>query len=213
MGEAFPANAADPSKNLCGSYIKSIVKRIKVIPEIIWAVSKTESTYRGQPWPWSINLNGKSYYFKDRKALNRFLDKTPKHKRKQIDIGCMQLNYQYHGWKFKNIKDMADPQKNMIFGSLYLYELFLKEKIRQLKKKVKNPKKSILHDYQLWGIAVGKYHSKTQKRGRKYAQNVMRHIAHQPSLRKDDDLENAKERVRKPPPKPQKIPKLKLKKK
>lgn len=174
--------AMDPNSNLCGQYIKGISKHLKIIPEIVWAVTGTESTYRGQPWPWSANYKGKPYYFKNQKALKKFVSKLSKKQRGDLDIGCMQLNYRYHGWKFNDILEMTDPHRNMILGSLYLYELYLKEKIYQLDKKRHNPRWKIPDDLHIWAIAVGRYHSHKVKNGKKYVKAVTKHLAPQPSL-------------------------------
>ncbi len=172
----------DPNKNVCGQYIKEISQHLKIIPEIVWAVSKTESNYKGAPWPWTANFRGKPYYFKNQEELKSFIKKLPKKQREDLDIGCMQINYRYHGWKFNDIIEMTDPQRNMILGSLYLYELYLKEKIYQLNRKRHNQRWKIPDDLHIWAIAVGRYHSHRQKNGKKYVRAVTKHLKPKPSL-------------------------------
>ena len=52
-------------------------------------------------WPWTINMGGKGKFFDNKdKALNytkNFINKG----KKNIDIGCMQINYMYHPKAFK----------------------------------------------------------------------------------------------------------------
>lgn len=183
LGAYSPLYAeSDPMQNMCGRYIKEISTHLKVIPEIIWAVTGTESNYRGAPWPWSANLQGKSYYFKSEKALKDFINSLSSNEKENLDVGCMQLNYRYHGWKFKDVQEMTDPQRNMVLGTMYLYELYLREKIHQLSIKQKNPKKKMLNDLHIWAIAVGRYHSHRQNHGKKYVKAVTKHLAPQPSL-------------------------------
>ncbi|HXF90841.1 MAG TPA: hypothetical protein VNJ29_02810 [Candidatus Nitrosotenuis sp.] len=178
----MPCWSLDPTQNLCGKPIKHIAKKLKIFPEVLWAVTATESSYRGAPWPWSANLNGKSYYFRTKQQLKNFVKKISKHSRQNLDLGCMQLNYRYHRWKFKSLNDMIDPHQNMIFGSLYLYELFLKEKIRLLQYRKEHPRWKMPSDYYIWAIVVGKYHSFKEKRGKKYVNSVAKYLSPQPQF-------------------------------
>ncbi len=40
-----------------------------------------------------------------------------------IDIGCMQLNYFYHGDRFSSIEHMFDPHLNVDYAARYLKDL------------------------------------------------------------------------------------------
>ena len=45
--------------------------------------------------------------------MTKYLDKAIYANEQNIDIGCMQLNYRYHGRMFKNLKDMIDPEEEI----------------------------------------------------------------------------------------------------
>ncbi len=116
-----------PDDSLCGKYIETIAQQTNVPPEVIWAVARSESNlgHLG-PWPWTINMRGKGYYFKSKKEMLTFIHKKTKGKRYlSLDIGCMQLNTIYHGHKFKNLEEMTDIYKNMLIAAQYLRELYL----------------------------------------------------------------------------------------
>ena len=48
--------------------------------------------------------------------MTNYLDKAIYSNEQNIDIGCMQLNYRYHGRMFKNLKDMIDPEENIYYA-------------------------------------------------------------------------------------------------
>ena len=52
------------------------------------------------------------------------LDKAIYANEQNIDIGCMQLNYRYHGRMFKNLNDMTDPEENIYYAGKFLKKLF-----------------------------------------------------------------------------------------
>lgn len=175
LGEATSSS----DHTLCGKYINEIAHATNVPPEVIWAVARTESNLgKLGPWPWSVNFKGSGYYFKSRPEMLAFIHKKAKgHHVLNIDIGCMQLNFFYHGDKFTTIDEMTDIYKNMLVASQYLRQLF----------EVNKRERAKLPDNRIWGYAVGDYHSHRNLRGAQYINRVskflMTHPAwHTPSL-------------------------------
>lgn len=147
-----------------------VAKKTSVPVEILWAVAQTESGFNGAPWPWSINFRGKGYYFTNKTKVIAFLKSTPKHLRAYTDLGCMQLNFRYHGYKFRNIYEMLDIEKNMYIAARYLRELYKREKLYRLKHKKPVNEKII------WSYAIGDYHSRRNKPGYRYTAKVAKHL-------------------------------------
>ena len=51
-------------------------------------------------WPWTINVNGKGYYFESKEEAVEAVKKFQAKGYKSIDVGCMQINLKYHGDAF-----------------------------------------------------------------------------------------------------------------
>ena len=168
-------SSPNPDENFCGKYVEIVALETHVPPEVIWAVARTESNFGNLgPWPWSANFQGKSFYFKSKKALVNFLHKKiKKNPLFSIDIGCMQLNYLYHGHKFSSVYDMTDIYKNMLISAQYLRKLYeINKHIYRHKNFPKN---------RIWGYAVGDYHSRRTSRGAKYIKRTSRFLMITPS--------------------------------
>ena len=93
-----------------------VEKEFKIPNKLLSSISFTETgikRYLSIPWPLSLNVNRKSIFF-DSKRNDQLSDKAIYANEQNIDIGCMQLNYRYHGRMFKNLKDMIDPEENII---------------------------------------------------------------------------------------------------
>lgn len=139
----------------CTKLIHSIEKKHKIPNKLLEAISLTETgrTVGGQyvAWPWSLNISGESFFFKNEKDLLVTLKKKIKFQ-KNIDIGCMQINYKYHNKNFKNIEEILDPKKNIEWAALYIKKLF--------------------NTHNSWNKAIERYHSSNPKRMQKYLAKV-----------------------------------------
>lgn len=138
----------------CHKYIEEAARKTGVLPEILWAVAKTESNFGEGPWPWTVNLKGKGYYFANQASAKQFLHSLPKKLQKQVDVGCMQVNAGYHGKAFPDLFTMLNPRKNILYGAQFLKQLY--EETGQ------------------WAKAIAAYHSRKWHRGGQYAN----HVAH-----------------------------------
>ena len=132
----------------CTKLINNIEKKYKIPNKLLEAISLTETgrTVDGKyvAWPWSLNISGESFFFKNEKDLLVLLEKKIK-SQKNIDIG-------YHNKNFKNIEEISDPKKNIEWAALYLKKLFNK--------------------HNSWNKAIAKYHSSNPKRMKNYLTKV-----------------------------------------
>ncbi len=152
------------ASNLCTGHIKRI-ERLEGIPHnLLLAMAHVESgrydaTRKSvEPWPWTVQSQGKSNYFNSRHEAVSYVHELMKKGIKNIDIGCMQMNVEHHSHKFPSIDHMFDPGLNVGQGAKYL---------KQLKEQKK----------QGWSTAVGNYHSFTPEFHDRYKTKVFKKLA------------------------------------
>lgn len=157
------AHAADPrvqGAKLCTAYIPSMERQYGIPSHLLSAISSTESGryHKGLkimlPWPWTINVEGKGYYFDSKAEAIAAVKQHQAAGRKSIDIGCMQVNLIHHGHAFSSLEKAFDPKYNVQYAASFL---------RRLYEEGKN-----------WRSAAAAYHSKTPSRGSKYVSRVFR---------------------------------------
>lgn len=98
--------------------------RANAVPlPVLYAVALTETGQRGALHAYAMNIHGRS-------AFNATLEEamsTFNHARRQgeslIDIGCMQINYRYHGRQFGSVEEMFDPARNVDYAARFLKAL------------------------------------------------------------------------------------------
>ena len=130
------------------------------VPEgLLVAIARTESGIaRGQTevraWPWTANVQGESHYYDSRQEMQAHLDRVIGADISNVDIGCMQLNYHWHGDRFAGLELMLDPHSNVTYAAGYLRQL---------------------HDETgSWEGATRYYHSRDPDRGAAYLGRVNR---------------------------------------
>ena len=124
---------------------------------LLLSVSLTESGRKiknGEfiSWPWTINRKGKGKFFDNKVTAIDYVEKFTKQGKKNIDLGCMQVNFMYHPNAFKNFNEAFDPDKNVEWAANMLKSLYAK--------------------FGTWESAVGYYHSYRKSKRKKYSQKV-----------------------------------------
>lgn len=141
--------------NECSQAIHTVHTQQAIPKDILTAVALTETgvMQKGhlEPYPWAINVEGKGFLFSTKQkaidAVNAYL----KQGKTSIDIGCMQLNWYWHGQKFGySVNKAFDPQTNITVGAQYIKEHYAT---------CKN-----------WDKAVARYHSGTPTFAKEYYQ-------------------------------------------
>ena len=112
---------ADP--DLCEREMTQAARRYDIPLGILFAVGLTESGIGGHLHANALNLQGDTVYSLNRQqAMQRFQAAKASGMR-LIDVGCMQLNYFYHGEHFSSVAEMFDPHKNVDYAARFLKEL------------------------------------------------------------------------------------------
>lgn len=104
-------------------------------------------------WPWTVNQQGKSYYFSTKKEAIEAVKKMLKSGLTNIDIGCMQINLHHHPEAFLNLEEAFDPKMNIEYAANFLIKNY-----------------QILNN---WSKAIAYYHSQNSI-GKLYADKVIK---------------------------------------
>lgn len=144
-------------KFLCIKEILKIEKKLELPRNLLLAISLTETGRLVDgiyvPWPWALNIKGKGFYLSNQEEAKKYALFNIKNLTQNVDIGCMQINYYYHGANFAKFDDIINPNKNVLYAGYFLIEL-------------KNK-------YNSWKEAIMRYHSSNPKRKKKYYKKVL----------------------------------------
>ncbi len=139
----------------CNYFTEKYGKKFNIPNKLLTSISLVESgVKKGDKfvsWPWTLNVAGKSKYFKNKEQTLVFIKKNLS-KVNKIDVGCMQINLKYHGQEFKNFEHVLDPESNVKYAAKHLRELFGR--------------------YKTWNEAVSRYHSSKPLRKKRYLNKV-----------------------------------------
>ena len=146
---------------LCDAAAQDAARATGVPLPVLRAISLTETGRRRgkaiRPWPWTVNMEGKGYWFPTRDEAIAFVDQSHKSGARSFDLGCFQLNHRWHGAAFASFRDMFEPQANALYAARFLKDL-----------------RDELGD---WTKAVGAYHSRTPEHAQRYIALFEKHRA------------------------------------
>lgn len=143
---------------LCTRHLPRLEREYAIPTHLLSAIASTESgRYHSGlgmklPWPWSINANGKGYWFETKEEAIAAVKKLRASGIKSIDIGCMQVNLHHHPEAFASLSEAFEPQINIAYAAGFLRNLY--------------------DQGGSWKKAAGDYHSRTPSLGNKYVGNV-----------------------------------------
>lgn len=157
LGSPAAAMQTDETR-ACDNAAQTAALKYGVPPEIMLSIVRVESG-RGEgkmPWPWTINSDGKSYWFETRKAAIEFADEKLAAGSNNFDIGCFQINLRWHSDAFVSLEDALDPSANADYAAQFLNSLFQSEGD--------------------WKSAVAAYHSRSAELAKTYIARSKRPI-------------------------------------
>ena len=155
-----PSSAADFSANLENACDRAAIlaARESGVPlPVLLAITRTETSRDGAPWPWTINLAGTGAWFETRHEAEAFATRNYAEGVRSFDIGCFQINHRWHGEHFTSIGQMFDPEINAAYAARYLTTLY--------------------QEFDSWDGAVGAYHSRTPRHATRYVRIYHNHLA------------------------------------
>jgi hypothetical protein len=128
-----------------------------VDPKILTGIALNESAYNGRAWPWTLNVNGRGFFFRTREDAYRAVRYLISKGRSNFDVGIMQINWRYHSKRFSSAWDALAPATN-----IRVAEDILNENYRLTHSAVK---------------AVAYYHSANPAPGREYVARFVKHLS------------------------------------
>lgn len=136
---------------------------------VLYAIALQESgrSVNGKlrPWPWTLNIAGRGYYFESQEAACKKLTATlGSTSAKRVDVGLGQINVGYHGHRVSKPCDLLNPYLNLSIAGKILTEQH--------------------RPGQDWLITMGKYHSPANgTAAARYRASVQRHLRRVESAR------------------------------
>ncbi len=122
------AAAQSLDMRLCDQSINTVAKSTFVPKSILFKIARLESGRRVQDqmvsWPWTLNNSGAGYFFASKSGAAQKLNKLMAAGKKNIDVGCMQLNIHWHARYFNSIEAMLSPFENVSYAAKYLEQLY-----------------------------------------------------------------------------------------
>ncbi|WP_220495364.1 hypothetical protein [Paracoccus sp. MC1862] len=123
---AAPGPADQPAA-VCEWAAMTAAAEMGVPPDILGALTLTETGRRRgdlvRPWAWSVNAEGAGSWFDDPAEALAFAQDRIEQGRVNLDIGCFQLNYRWHGENFPSVVEMFDPLENARYAARFVRDL------------------------------------------------------------------------------------------
>lgn len=109
IGKKVTANEMDLEEL---AYLLVQVEEDTGLPRYLLAAIVSQESYF---WPWSLNLNGKSFFAGSKEAAIKQIQKY-----ENFDLGLMQINSQWLSVFEVSPEDALDPTANVLLGSTIL---------------------------------------------------------------------------------------------
>jgi hypothetical protein len=113
---------------LCDKSIETVAKSTFVPRSVLVKIARLESGRRVQDqmvsWPWTLNNAGVGQFFASKSGASEKLQKLMAAGKKNVDVGCMQLNIRWHARYFNSISAMLSPFENVSYAAKYLEQLY-----------------------------------------------------------------------------------------
>ncbi|RZI47267.1 lytic transglycosylase domain-containing protein [Rickettsiales endosymbiont of Peranema trichophorum] len=142
----------------CVNAISKYEKEYGIPTNLLRSIAIVESgqwdrtTKKWYPWPWTVNIDGISHFFSNKREAVNFIKEKLKSGVKNIDVGCNQISIRHHGENFSNIDQIINPKHNSRYAAQFL--------------------KSHFQRTNDWASAVGRYHSCRSQKAKVYINKV-----------------------------------------
>ncbi|SOE74785.1 Transglycosylase SLT domain-containing protein [Burkholderia sp. OK233] len=93
-----------------------------VDPKVLAGIALNESGLNGRAWPWTLNVAGRSFFFRSREDAWRAIESLRAAGRCDFDVGLLQVNWCYHRQRFASTWDALAPATNIRVAESILNE-------------------------------------------------------------------------------------------
>ena len=122
-----PAASAEAGQT-CETHIAASARRYDIPLAVFYAVGLVETGGRHGLQPYSLNIDGRASVSPNLAEGMQAFEAARRSGAKMIDVGCMQINYRWHGDKFGgSAAAMFDPSRNVDYAARFLRELKSRE--------------------------------------------------------------------------------------
>jgi hypothetical protein len=141
---SWPAEQSE----LCAAAVRQAEQQYHLPHGLLIAIAKAESgrpitsMNDVRPWPWTIDADGTGLFLDSKPAAIAWV-RSQIARHSFVDVGCMQVDLEYHPNAFASLEQAFDPVANADYAARLLLGLYSGEAGGS------------------WDIAVGLYHSHT----------------------------------------------------
>jgi len=154
------ARAAPPISvaSACEAAIAAAERRAQTAPGLLHAIGLVESgradprSGTRRPWPWTISAEGIGTFYPTKAEAIAAVQALQARGVTSVDVGCMQVNLQYHPAAFRSLEDAFEPGVNATYAARFLQSLYAR--------------------LGAWPAAASAYHSFTPGLGAQYAKLI-----------------------------------------
>ena len=150
--------AAGPAPVTCAVGIAAAERAAGTAPGLLAAIGVVESG-RMEPrtgvrtaWPWTVTSQGVGTFYAGKAEAIAAVVALRAKGVTSIDVGCMQVNLQYHPGAFRDLDQAFDPAVNAAYAARFLAGLYAR--------------------LGSWPAAAAGYHSLTPERGAQYGKLI-----------------------------------------
>ena len=156
-----PMANAKGEANYCNAAAITAANNAAMPPDVLLALTLVETGRNRSgsfdPWPWTVNMEGKGYWFGTRDEAVDFVAQSYATGARSFDIGYFQINHRWHGEAFTSFDQMFEPLENATYAAQFMSSLY--------------------EEGGSWSWAAGAYHSRTVSLAAKYRTRFDRIIA------------------------------------
>lgn len=142
----------------CAAATYAVERETSIPKSLLTAISIAESgRYDAMnkisvAWPWTVTSGSEQWYLDNKIEAVAQVKSMIRDGKRNIDVGCMQINLYFHGDAFTSLEQAFDPLSNVSYAASYL---------ARLRKNTDD-----------WLSAAGNYHSATPEYHSKYRKKI-----------------------------------------
>lgn len=158
LAEGQLAGEFAESWDLCAAATFAVERETRIPKSLLTAISIAESGRRDDlnktnvAWPWTVTSGTEQWYLDSKAAAVAQVKSMILDGKRNIDVGCMQVNLYFHGDAFGSLDAAFDPLSNVSYAASFLKRL-----------------RTSTED---WLTAAGNYHSATPDYHRRYKRKI-----------------------------------------